>query len=555
MTTAELEALGLHPAPTAAGRAEAELTFGRRARAWAGAHSQSLMWVPLLLVVVGLVHGWGVGHAPALSDDEGTYMSQAWSTQHEHRLEVYTYWYDHPPLGWMQIALLTWITGTGGAAQHAVVLGRVFMVGFSIISAGLLYVLARRLGIRRLFAGAAVLLFGLSPLAVDYQRMVYLDNIAVPWLLAALVLAASPRRSLWAAAGAGACMAISVLSKETFLLAAPAVFVLLWTRSHPRTRSFCLTAAAVTFVLIGAGYPLYALLKGELLPGPGHVSLWQGITFQLSSRQGSGSLFTAGTPANQTVTSWLHLDFWLLLLGLICLPVMLWSRRFRAIGVALVVPDLVALRGGYLPIPFVIGLLPFSALGVVATLELLAGTTVIRDHAASLSRRARPVAVTAAAVAGAVALGFAWYPGDRLLTHENVTYPVFQAETWIEQHIPRNQRIIADNTVWNDLINHGFSTDLGVVWFQKLDFTENLDPSVYDALPQGWRDFAYVISTPALRSSIAQVPDGFKPVREALAHSTVVASFGSGSASVQVRRIDDPAPLATLQTRKGQTTR
>lgn len=539
MTSPTLEELGLRGPESAYRRAEAELTLRRRARAWVGAHRRSLLLAGAALVVVGVVHGWGVGHAPALNDDEGTYMSQAWAVLHEHRLEVYTYWYDHPPFGWIQIAFYLLVTGPLPISSYAVVDGRVLMVLLALLSGGLLYLLARRLAIRRAFATGAVLLFGLSPLAVDYQRMVFLDNVAVPWLLAALALAASPRRSLWAAAASGACFAASVMSKETFLLFAPALLLLVWVRSHRKTRAFCLTAVVTTFSLLVVAYPLYALLKGELFPGKGHVSLWQGITFQLSSRPGSGSVFVAGTNANNTVSGWAALDPWLLAIGLAAAVACLLSRRYRPFSVAMVVPILVALRGGYLPGPFVIGLLPIAALCTAALLEMV----TVR-----LTRRHRGGRVPAHLLAAGMlaALAVAWIPGDRALTHQDTTTPVFQAESWIEAHVPRDKRIIVDNTLWNDLIDHGFSRQLGVVWFQKLDFTENLDPSVARALPGGWRDFAYIVSTPALRSSLATSPSGFVPVRQALQHSVVVASFGRLGGLVQVRRITGPGPLATL---------
>lgn len=556
MTTPTLDQLGLRPPDAAYRQAEAELTFARRMRAWAGAHRQSILILSVLLVAVGTVHGWGVAHAPSLNDDEGTYMSQAWAVQHEHRLEVYTYWYDHPPLGWMQIALYTFVTGSVTASTHAVVVGRMLMVGTGVVSAALLYILARRMGVRRGFAAAAVLLFGLSPLAVDYQRMVYLDNIAVPWLLGAMALAASPRRSLWAAAGSGACFAVAVLSKETFLLFAPALVLLLWVRSDPKTRAFCLTGLGATFGLLVTAYPLYALLKGELFPGPGHVSMWQGITFQLSSRQASGSVFSAASNAHHTVAGWLALDPWLLGLGLAALPVVLWTRRYRAVGVGLAVPVLVALRGGYLPGPFVIGLLPFAGLSVACALDAIVGPRSYMTYLrAGWRSAARPMAGTALAAVMVVALAGAWWPGDRTLTHQDATSPVFEAETWIETHVPPDQRMIVDNTIWTDLVDHGFNPHLGVVWFQKLDFTENLDPSVARALPGGWRDFAYIVSTPALLSSLSVSPNGFVPVRQAIAHSVVVASFGTGSAQVQVRKIQGADPQATLSPTRGNPSR
>jgi hypothetical protein len=60
-----------------------------------------------------------------------------------------------------------------------------------------------------------VLLFALSPLAVSSLRMVFLDNLATPWVLSAFVLAASPKRRLWSYAASGACFAVAILTKET----------------------------------------------------------------------------------------------------------------------------------------------------------------------------------------------------------------------------------------------------------------------------------------------------------------------------------------------------
>lgn len=549
MTTPTLEELGL-PGPSAVlQRAEAELNLGRRLRSWGAVHRRSLLCMAAVLTLIGLVHGWGVVQAPGLSDDEGTYMSQAWAVQHGHGLAPYTYWYDHPPLGWIQIAAYSFVVGLVAPVAHAVAVGRSLMVVVSVASAGLLYVLGRRVGMSRPIATMAVVLFAFSPLSLDFQRMVYLDNIAVPWLLAALVLAASPRRSLWAACAAGGCFAAAVLSKETFLLFAPALLVMFWTHWDRKTRAFCLTGLVSTFALLVAAYPLYALLKGELLPGAGHVSLWQGVHFQLSGRQGSGSIFSTGSNMRRTVDGWLRLDSWLLGLGLVSLPFCYTCRRYVPLAFGLTVPVLVAMRGGYLPDPFLIGLLPFAALCIGGAAD------VIRHRVAAIGPlfelRGRPVG---APVLGAVAIAIgtlwlasAWYPGDRALTHANSITPVFQAEAWIESHVPTDRRVIVDNTLWTDLVEHGFNRPLGVVWFQKLDFTENLDPSVARSLPGGWRDFAYVISTPTMRDSLYLTPSGFGPVRQALAHSVVARQFGEGADAVEVRVIQGSGPLAIVK--------
>jgi 4-amino-4-deoxy-L-arabinose transferase-like glycosyltransferase len=130
----------------------------------------------------------------------------------------------------------------------------------------LLYLVALRLALRRVFAVFAVLLFGLSPLALHYQRMVLLDNIAVGWLLAAFALALTPARRPSAYAFAGVCFGGAVLTKETFLLFLPALVLAIWQSSHGQTRRLSLGVFAGLFVLIAGLYPLFATLRGGAVP-------------------------------------------------------------------------------------------------------------------------------------------------------------------------------------------------------------------------------------------------------------------------------------------------
>jgi hypothetical protein len=60
-----------------------------------------------VFLIVAIVLGTGSGSFPALADDEGTYVAQAWSLVTNGSLGHYTYWYDHPPFGWIQLALLS----------------------------------------------------------------------------------------------------------------------------------------------------------------------------------------------------------------------------------------------------------------------------------------------------------------------------------------------------------------------------------------------------------------------------------------------------------------
>ena len=60
--------------------------------------------------LLAVVHARGMTSSPAWFDDEGTYVAQAWAVETRHDLAHYTYWYDHPPLGWFVIAAWTWPT-------------------------------------------------------------------------------------------------------------------------------------------------------------------------------------------------------------------------------------------------------------------------------------------------------------------------------------------------------------------------------------------------------------------------------------------------------------
>ncbi|MGW1543387.1 ArnT family glycosyltransferase [Streptomyces sp. NPDC002309] len=499
-----------------------------------------LLLCGLLLVAVMVVQGWNIADYPTLSDDEGTYLAQAWAVQEGRGLAHYTYWYDHPPFGWIQIAVLTWIPAYFAPESMTVGSMRVMMLLISAISAVLVYVLARRLSLPRWAAGLAMALFGLSPLSVVLQREIFLDNIAVMWTLLAFTLAASPSRHLWHHFGAGMAAAAAVLTKETMLLVLPAVLLTMWRHSHRDTRKFAITGAITACVLLGFSYPLFALLKGELLPGSGHVSLWDGIVYQMS-RPGSGFILEAGTGSHGVLQSWLYYDRVLPLGGLagalLLLVTWRWSVTARAFaGPALAVAILagMALRPGYLPAMYIIQALPFLAL-------VLAGGTASVAHAV-LRRRRRAgeakyltggrytLAVVLALAAGAYVVP-RWYDGDRTAMTADANAPYKAASAWLGSEVddPEDTRVLVDDALWLDLVHHGYRPGLGVIWFYKAD----LDPAVTKTMPNGWRDLDYVVASPTVRRDAVDLPN----VKAAIEHSTPVAVFGAGEDRIEIRRI------------------
>jgi hypothetical protein len=186
-----------------------------------------------LLVIVGLATAWNLEGFPGrVDDDEGTYVSQAWAILDTHTLTHYSYWYDHPPLGWIQIAAFAWVTDGFNRVADAVYVGREFMWCLTLVGCVLVYLLCRRLGMRQLTSAVAVLLFGLSPIAQYFHRMVSLDNIETVWVLAALVAATSAKAGAGAGWGpavrTGICTAFAVLSKETAIIFLPVIVWVLW---------------------------------------------------------------------------------------------------------------------------------------------------------------------------------------------------------------------------------------------------------------------------------------------------------------------------------------
>jgi hypothetical protein len=524
------------PTPGSAGQPQpSSRPPGLLERLWA--HRTSLAVLVGVLIVVAVVQATGMPQAPQRVDDEGTYVAQAWAMQHWRTLGHYTYWYDHPPLGWLLLAAWTTLTGAFNRAATAVAAGREFMLVLQLVSAALLYGVARRLGLRRPAAAGAVLVFSLSPLALGMHRAVYLDNIATPLVLAAFLLVLSPTHRLAAHAAAGMCLAAAVLVKETSLLLVPAVLWQYWQVSDRRTRRYSLILAGSLFALVGAAYLLYATLRGELLPGPEHVSLVDAIRFQLTERAPSGSPLDPDSLSRRTLELWLGQDPWLLAAAAVLIPAGLAIRRLRPVTAAFAILAAMALRPGYLPVPLVIGMLPFASLLVAGVADTAwarpVGTGEAANPAPDTGHRGRPlhagkVLVIACLAVAAMVVVPRWWQRDRDLMTVDHDRPFRQAEAWIASNVPHKARLLVDDALWVDLVERGYPPGQ-VIWFYKLD----TDRDIKGRYPRGWREFDYLVSTATLRS----FPDSLPQARETLRRSKVVVTFGRGPQRVEIRKV------------------
>ena len=492
---------------TAIAAAPARPRRRERIARWLRVHRKSLLVLGFLLLSAGLVNAWNLHGWPGrINDDEGTYVDQAWAMLERGQLSHYTYWYDHPFLGWALIAGYAWLTDGFDRAPSAVMVGREAMLVALLVSCALMFLLARRLRMNRGFAALAVAVFAFSPLAVYFHRMVFLDNLATMFILAAMVAAVSPRRSVGAALWSAVWCAAAVLCKETIVILLPALVWLLVQHTDRRTRRWNLGVFFVAFTVLVAAYPVFAVLKHELLPGPGHVSLGWALWWQVFGRAGSGSLLDPHSGTFTLARSWIDLDPWLLLGGAALIPAGLAMARLRPLAVALLIQVAMMFRGGYLPFAYVIALLPFAAL-------LIAGV---------LSRFRPAVSGVVAAILVVVVLP-PWVTTMRAQARVDGSANSRAATRWVIEHVPRDAVVVTDDYIWMDLTLAGYTRP---VWLWKVD----TDPAVMsELLPAGAASIDYVVLADQADSTLASLPT----LKTGIADSTVVVRFGE----IAVRRV------------------
>ena len=501
----------------------------------------------VLGVLCGVATAYNTFGNPIRFKDEGVYLAQAWAIPNLGALANYTYWYDHPPLGWIQMS--TWVTLTNGWGrwyENTTMAGREFMVVVRIATSLLIFALARRMGMRRWWAVVAVLIFVFSPLAMYYGRLTLLDNIAMAWVLASLVLAWSPRRAWNASIGSALCFTMAVMTKETLLLLAPAILLALWSNyRHSHNRQFVWVSFGLVISMSAALYPLYALIKSELTPGEGHVSLLGALDWQLSSRKGSGSVFDPNSAAHTLVASWLGLDPWLPICGLVAAVLLIGDKRYRPVILALVIPSAMLLREGYLPSMYVVSMLSFMALAIAGVCDkwwpraksrLIPATERVPKHRVS----ERTAFGKVLAIAGVLVVSGFWLTATaqasdgwmntlRYQWTVDADAPQRAVVAWLRDHVPHDSVVVGEGEMWLDLNNAGFQGP-GNVWVYKVDS----DPAVTTHLGT-WRSIDYLALSRV--TLVSESKETMPMVFEAIDHAREVAEFGQGDQAVVIMKV------------------
>ena len=490
--------------------------------------------VGALLLCSALAHGIDLLHYPYIQQDEGTYFADAWAIFHLGRLAPYTYFYDHAPLGWIQIAIWQLIT-FGKSFGYGVASGRVLMLLFQLGSALLVVGIGRRATGRWWVGLVAAALMSLEPYSIQYQRQILLDNIAVFWLLLSVYAVAGPitLRRIWLGA---ASLAIAILSKEVAIAAYPVLAAFVWLRSPKEIRLLGISSWLAISLSLCSVYAVMALLKGEFFPAGTllggshpHVSLLCSIEWQ--GARGGGSLVNFHSAFWQRMPTWFR-EAPLPVAGGTAAAVGLVTvgRRLGAvtmIGWITLVTWLFLDRAGVDSSYYMLPALPFLALSITMAAEAL------RRPLERLSRRWAYVGagVLATFVVGSTAVAYA-DSGVRFWTGDQVSGQL-AAERWIDTHLPRDAKLLIDMSMWQDLHHppSGRPFNRAEYYWKAAE-----DPVIRDGVfHDTWRDVDYVVTTPEMVQDT--FINGFPVVERALQHSQLVRSFTNEGWAIQIRRV------------------
>lgn len=507
-----------------------------------------------VLLLAAVAHGLNMQNFPYYENDEGIYVSQAWAVANAGSLAPYTYIYDHAPVGWIQLAAISVLTGGFYSFGTSIETGRVVMLAIQLVSAGLVYVIARRLTGSVALAIAASLAFSLSAYGIYYHRRILLDNVATVWMLASVALLLRQRLSLTTVWASALALGISVLSKEVTIFLVPAMALLVVHRVH-RTQRWLAGIGWLSLVgSIISMYVLLATLKGELFPAPAlpgqiaaHVSLL-GTLAEQAARGRDGGLLESGSQFWITALAWAVQEPLLIVGGtsaaILSVAMFRWRREAAIFGLMTLSMWLFIGRGGVVLPFYAVPLLPLLAINLVTVLD--AGRRLLRSIVGYVVRRPaipeRGALVATAAVMVALVLpgyvnGAGGFERDPLILWRGAEASAQrEALDWVKANLPADAAIVIDRYLWTDLQappageaqRYALAHD-----YRKVDSDPYIRENVFI---EDWRNFDYLVYSGQLVHDVQA--DDLTFVGTILEHSTRIATFDSGGWPVYVNRVD-----------------
>jgi endo-1,4-beta-D-glucanase Y/4-amino-4-deoxy-L-arabinose transferase-like glycosyltransferase len=503
------------------------------------------------LIAVGLLaHGLNMFQFPSITgiDDEGIYASQAWAILREGQLSPYTYVYDHVPGGWILLAGWMLITGGPHAFGSAIDSGRALMLLLHVASVVMLYRVARKFGCGMALAGLAALLFTVSPLELTYARRLLLDNIMLFWTLLSLDLLLDGWGRLSRVTLSGMCFGIALLTKETAVFLVLPMLFIAWQQRWQHQARFAVLGWLVPMVVVVSWYPLYATLKGELLPAGGAVqfstsgygntgvSLADSLIWQVG--RGGGGPFNLDNQFWALIRSdWLPRDAVLLVGGALTTVLNLArgvrlrtieQRRATATGLLGLLPLLYLARGGIVFDFYILFAIPFLCLNLVVLLN-------------PLSRRLPSLATVGLATGFALALGVGYLATGLFqpLYAQSPGESGREALAWIKAHVPPDALILSGDDLWTDLREPGFGSTANAPGFTNVQSYTKVggDPAIRTGvLHDDWHNVDYLIVSPDLEGALAAA--GNTVALDALHNAHPVQSWTSDGSTLELWKVD-----------------
>lgn len=459
----------------------------------------------LALAVAGVFHGVGMFQYPYFESDEGTYISQAWAIVNQGSLSPYTYWYDHPPGGWIFIAAWS-ILFTDGffAFGSSIETGRVFMLVIHILSAAFIYRIVVYLTNRSLPAFTACFLFSVSPLAIYFQRRVLIDSLMVFWFLAAVgvLCIAYNRLRLRHYVISALFFAFACLTKLTAIFFAPAILYYLWAHHSPLSRYFRMTIWMMISGMIVSSFFLFAALSNELFQpteGESHVSFFGAVEFQ-ASRKG-GSFLDPNSAFASALSDWADKDLLFVFLSFVIVAIAVFMVPFfknvRFLVLATLPYVFFLISGG---VNFNFYILPLIPVVVMAWSVYM--------HDILLKFPARIYAsVFSLFLIFSGYYYFAFADKDHFLVNETKNQK--ESTRWIKENLPNDSVILIDNFAYVDFHDPRYinqKTFPNADWYYKVSRDVDVGQAKYD---MNWRNFDYLSLS---HEMIKQIQEGRDPI-------------------------------------------
>ncbi|HSX09990.1 MAG TPA: glycosyl hydrolase family 8 [Candidatus Saccharimonadales bacterium] len=488
-------------------------------------NNSTLLVLISLLIVSFVSHAFNMFHFPYYENDEGTYMSQAWSLLKFGQMQPYTYWYDHAPAGWIFIALWNVISGGFFTFGTSVNSGRVFMLLLHLASTFFLFKITKKISGKTLAAAIAVLFFALSPLEIYYGRRVLLDNIMLFWSLFSIFLLTNTSSKLRYAALSALTFGIAVLSKENAVFFVPAFLYLIYTKFHKHHKVFAFVEwISITGAIVSL-YFIYALLREEFFPVgfmgnmTPHVSLLTTLHDQVS-RGANLPFWNTGSDFYNSLTIWLGKDAFIIIAGAISsLITILLSWKIKAFRIpALLIGFfwLFLLRGKLVIDFYVIPLLPLLGMSMGMISELVVDKLTTKTKFLYI-----PIAILLVSGTGV----YYYFHQTGQYTHDETT-PQVNAINWIKNNLPANANIIIDDYMYVDLHDKRFAGDKvfpNANWAWKIED----DPAVtLSKTDTNWTQTIYIALSHEMVKQIKS--NNFPFIKRALSNASLLVDWRGG---------------------------